>query len=151
MANQIIGQCRVNRSGILIRALIIVFIIISAVLAVIQYKNNVTFIAQLMGISWGALAGAFLAPFLYGLYWKGVTRAGVWAGFITGVGLTVANMFFGFIKSPINAGAMAMIAGLLIVPFISLITPKLKKSEIEDVFICYDEKVTITKKHSLED
>ena len=23
-----------------------------------------------------------------------------------------ANMFFGFIKSPINAGAMAMIAGL---------------------------------------
>ena len=116
-----------------------------------QYKSNVTFIAQLMGISWGALAGAFLAPFLYGLYWKGVTRAGVWAGFITGVGLTVANMFFGFIKSPINAGAMAMIAGLLIVPFISLITPKLKKSEIEDVFICYDEKVTITKKHSLED
>ena len=110
-----------------------------------------TFIAQLVGISWGALAGAFLAPFLYGLYWKGVTRAGVWAGFITGVGLTVANMFFGFIKSPINAGAMAMIAGLLIVPFISLITPKLKKSEIEDVFICYDEKVTITKKHSLED
>ena len=36
------------------------------------------FIAQLMGISWGALAGAFLAPFLYGLYWKGVTRASVW-------------------------------------------------------------------------
>ena len=36
-----------------------------------------TFIAQLMGISWGALAGAFLAPFLYGLYWKRVTRAAV--------------------------------------------------------------------------
>ena len=133
------------------RLLIVVFIAISVVIAIVQYKSNVTFIAQLMGISWGALAGAFLAPFLYGLYWKGVTRAGVWAGFITGVGLTVANMFFGFIKSPINAGAMAMIAGLLIVPFISLITPKLKKSEIEDVFICYDEKVTITKKHSLED
>ena len=127
--------------------LIVFFIVVSVVIAL----DPPTFIAQLMGISWGALAGAFLAPFLYGLYWKGVTRAGVWAGFITGVGLTVANMFFGFIKSPINAGAMAMIAGLLIVPFISLITPKLKKSEIEDVFICYDEKVTITKKHSLED
>ena len=129
------------------QVLIVFFIVVSVVIAL----DPPTFIAQLMGISWGALAGAFLAPFLYGLYWKGVTRAGVWAGFITGVGLTVANMFFGFIKSPINAGAMAMIAGLLIVPFISLITPKLKKSEIEDVFICYDEKVTITKKHSLED
>lgn len=129
------------------QVLIVFFIVLSVAIAL----DPPTFIAQLMGISWGALAGAFLAPFLYGLYWKGVTRAGVWAGFITGVGLTVANMFFGFIKSPINAGAMAMIAGLLIVPFISLITPKLKKSEIEDVFICYDEKVTITKKHSLED
>ena len=129
------------------QVLIVFFIVVSVVIAL----DPPTFIAHLMGISWGALAGAFLAPFLYGLYWKGVTRAGVWAGFITGVGLTVANMFFGFIKSPINAGAMAMIAGLLIVPFISLITPKLKKSEIEDVFICYDEKVTITKKHSLED
>lgn len=129
------------------QVLIVFFIVLSVAIAL----DPPTFIAQLMGISWGALAGAFLAPFLYGLYWKGVTRAGVWAGFITGVGLTVANMFFGFIKSPINAGAMAMIAGLLIVPLISLITPKLKKSEIEDVFICYDEKVTITKKHSLED
>ena len=39
---------------------------------------RVTFIAQLMGVSWGALAGAFLAPFLYGLYWKGVTKAACW-------------------------------------------------------------------------
>ena len=26
-----------------------------------------------------ALAGSFLAPFMYGLYWKGVTAAGCWA------------------------------------------------------------------------
>ena len=53
-----------------------VFIVVSVVIAL----DPPTFIAQLMGISWGALAGAFLAPFLYGLYWKGVTRGGVWAG-----------------------------------------------------------------------
>lgn len=58
---------------IYIRALIVFFIVISVVLAL----NPPTFIAQLMGISWGALAGAFLAPFLYGLYWRGVTKAGV--------------------------------------------------------------------------
>ena len=49
------------------RCLIVVFVAISVVLAIIQYKSSVTFIAQLMGVSWGALAGAFLAPFLYGL------------------------------------------------------------------------------------
>ena len=52
------------------KGLIVVFIGISVVLAIIQYKSSVTFIAQLMGVSWGALAGAFLAPFMYGLYWK---------------------------------------------------------------------------------
>ena len=60
------------------RALIIVFIAISVVIAIVQYKSNITFIAQLMGVSWGALAGAFLAPFLYGLYWKKATKAAVW-------------------------------------------------------------------------
>ena len=99
-----------------------------------------------MGISWGALAGAFLAPFLYGLYWKGVTRAGVWQGFITGVGLTGCEYVFWIYKISDQCRRNGMIAGLLIVPFISLITPKLKKSEIEDVFICYDEKSNDYKK-----
>ena len=50
------------------RVLIVVFIIVSAALALVQYNSSITFIAQLMGISWGALAGAFLGPFLWGLY-----------------------------------------------------------------------------------
>ena len=53
------------------RILVVFFIVVSAAIAIVQAKSAVTFIAQLMGISWGALAGAFLAPFLYGLYWKG--------------------------------------------------------------------------------
>ena len=109
-----------------------------------------TFIAQLMGISWGALAGAFLAPFLYGLYWKRVTRAAVWASFITGVGITVSNLFLHYIASPINAGAVAMIAGLVVVPLVSIITPKPEAKTVEQIFACYEETVTITKKRSLE-
>lgn len=120
---------------IFIRVLIVFFIIISVVLAL----NPPTFIAQLMGISWGALAGAFLAPFLYGLYWKGVTKAGVWASFICGVGITVSNMFFKFIASPINAGAAAMIVGLIVTPVVSLISPKLNKDFLDKIFKCYDE------------
>lgn len=120
---------------IYIRALIVFFIVISVILAL----NPPTFIAQLMGISWGALAGAFLAPFLYGLYWKGVTKAGVWASFICGVGITVSNMFFKFIASPINAGAAAVIVGLIVTPVVSLISPKLNSTLLDKIFQCYDE------------
>ena len=88
---------------------------------------------------------------MYGLYWKGVTRAGVWAGFISGVGITVANMFIGFIESPINAGAVAMAAGLVVVPVVSLITPRPDKEKVDDIFACYDEKVTISRKRSLQE
>ena len=128
------------------QVLVVFFIVLSVVIAM----DPPTFIAQLMGISWGALAGAFLAPFMYGLYWKGVTRAAVWASFASGVGITVLNLFFHFIASPINAGAVAMVAGLIVVPVVSVLTPKLKKERVDEIFACYDEKVTITKKRSLE-
>lgn len=133
---------------IYIRVLIVFFIVISVVLAL----NPPTFIAQLMGISWGALAGAFLAPFLYGLYWKGVTKAGVWASFICGVGITVSNMFFKFIASPINAGAAAMIVGLIVTPVVSLISPKLDKKFLEGTFQCYDETISnVSRKEYLKE
>jgi len=131
----------------IMQVLIIFFIVLSVVIAL----DPPTFIAQLMGISWGALAGAFLAPFLYGLYWKGVTKAAVWASFIGGVGITLANMIHPFFNSPINAGAAAMIAGLIIVPVVSLITPKMDKNTVDTIFECYDEVVTITKRTSLEE
>ena len=129
------------------RIMLVFFVVISVIIAL----DPPTFIAQLMGISWGALAGAFLAPFLYGLYWKGVTKAAVWASFACGVGLTVANMFFKFIESPINAGAIAMVTGLIVVPVVSLITPKMKKEKVEEIFNCYDETVTVHKRRSIEE
>ena len=138
------------------RGLIVVFIAVSVVLAIIQYKSNVTFIAQLMGISWGALAGAFLAPFLYGLYWKRTSRIAVWASFIFSSVVMLANMlvksaFPPILQSPINAGAFCMIAGLVMVPVISLITPKLPQDHLAQVFSCYDRKVTVTVKDSIGD
>ena len=129
------------------RIMLVFFVVISVVIAL----DPPTFIAQLMGISWGALAGAFLAPFLYGLYWKGVTKAAVWASFACGVGITVANMFIKFIASPINAGAVAMVAGLIVVPIVSLITPKMKKEEVENAFECLEETVVVRKKRSIEE
>ena len=77
-----------RRKVVVMRVLIVFFIVISLMIAL----NPPTFIAQLMGISWGALAGAFLAPFMMGLYWRNTTTASVWACFTWGVGLTVVNM-----------------------------------------------------------
>lgn len=130
---------------ITMRVLLVFFIVVSVLLSL----NPPTFIAQLMGYSWGALAGAFLAPFLWGLYWKKTTKLSVWVCFIFGVGFTVANMFLKFIASPINAGAVTMLAGLVIVPLVSLITPKLSKEKVDGIFSCYDEKVTVEKRYSL--
>lgn len=127
--------------------LVVFFIAVSVLLA----WNPPTFIAQLMGISWGALAGAFLAPFLYGLYWKRVTKASVWASFAVGVGITVSNMVIGYIESPINAGAFAMAAGLVVVPVVSLLTPKPEREQVDQIFECYEEKVVISRKSSLGD
>ena len=139
---------------LIMRALIVVFIAISVVLAILQYKSNVTFIAQLMGVSWGALAGAFLAPFLYGLYWKGVSTAGVWASFVFSTVVMLANVaargsFPVILQSPINAGAFCMVAGLIIVPVVSLFTPKPDRVLVDSVFSCYERKVTVTVKDSI--
>ena len=133
------------------RILVVVFVIVSSAIAIFQYYGNFAFIAQLMGISWGALAGAFLAPFLYSLYWKKVTKAAVWASFAVGVGLTVSNMFFGYISSPINAGAIAMVAGLVVVPLVSLVTPKMDRNKVDEMFSCYETKVLVSTKNSLEE
>ena len=130
---------------LLIRMLIVFFIALSVVLAL----DPPTFIAQLMGISWGALAGAFLAPLLYGLYWKKVTAASVWTCFIFAVVLTVSNIFLKFFPSSIIAGAVAMVAGLVIVPVVSLLTAKPSDSKVDAIFSCYEERVSVPQNRSL--
>ncbi len=138
----------------IIRVLIAVFIVISVIIAIVQHKSNVSFIAQLMGVSWGALAGAFLAPFLYGLYWKRVSKASVWVSFIFSTVVMLGNMlakdiFPQILKSPINAGAFCMIAGLVIVPVVSLFTRAPDKSVTDNVFLCYDKKVLVSQKDAI--
>ncbi|MDO4581658.1 MAG: sodium/solute symporter [Bacillota bacterium] len=129
-----------------LRGLLVFFIAVSVILAL----DPPTFIAQLMGISWGALAGSFLAPFIFGLYWKRVTRTAVWASFASGVGITVSNMLLHYIASPINAGAIAMLAGLAIVPLVSLLGKKPEQAHIDGIFNCYEEKVLVARKYHLK-
>lgn len=160
-ARSVKGKQMSEKSQLLcIRLLVVFFIAVSSVLAIVQAKSSVTFIAQLMGISWGALAGAFLAPFLYGLYWKRTTNAAVWVSFIVGVAIMCGCMFCTFtgkefispfFTSPINAGVLAMVAGLIIVPIVSLFTRVKDKDEVEKMFNCYEKEVTVRALTSLMD
>ena len=138
---------------ITLRIFIAVFVIISAVIALLQHMFNISSIAQLMGISWGALAGAFLAPFLYGLYWKRTTRAACWVSFGFSVVVMIANMlarsaFPTIIQSPVNCGAFVMLVSLVLVPVVSLLTPAPKQDAVDGMFTCYDvESVAPAKEH----
>ncbi len=131
----------------LMQIFVVAFVAVSVILAF----DPPTFIAQMMGVSWGGLAGAFLAPFLYGLYSKKITKLSVWASYIVGVGFTVFNMLTSWIPSPINAGAITMIAGLIVVPVVSAVTPKPDKEKVDEIFTCYDETVTVHRTKSLEE
>ena len=145
-----------KKQVLIMRILVLFFIAVSAVIALFQYNTKSNFIAQLMGISWGALAGAFLAPFLFSLYWKKTTKAACWVSFIFGSVLMIANMLFRahfpqILQSPINCGAVAMLAGLVIVPLVSLITPKPNAQFVEDTFACYNKQTHAKAKESLGD
>ena len=132
---------------LIIRGLVALFIAISSIVAVVQYKSNLTFIAQFMGISWGALAGSFLAPLFYGLYWKRASNAAVWCCFVFSTLFMTANMlcrdvFPAILKSPINAGAFAMLAGLAIVPVVSMFSKPKDRQSVENCFACYEQTTT---------
>ncbi len=147
-------KMREKKQLLTMRIFVLVFIAVSAVIAIIQHNSSVTFIAQLMGISWGALAGAFLAPFLYGLYWKKVTSTAVWTNFAFSTIVMILSMakptlLPQIIRSPIQAGAFCMLFGLLLVPAVSLITKKPRKEHIDSLFSCYEKTVTVTVKDSI--
>ncbi len=138
-----------KRQMLTMRVFIVFFIAVSAIIAIVQAKSSVTFIAQLMGVSWGALAGAFLAPFMLGLYMKRITKAAVWCSFVSGVGIMSVNLICtltgtpfinAFWSSPINAGVLAMLSGLVIVPVVSIIGGGKAKKNAEPIFVCYTKK-----------
>ncbi len=140
-----------------IRLFILLFIVISAVIAIYQYHQSNLLIAQMMGVSWGALAGAFLAPFLYGLYWKKTTRAAVVTSFVFGVSLELCQLIISLglwnvseipvlsfvFRNSLYSGVFAMLGGLILVPIVSLLTQKTAPANVEEKFTCYRRTATV--------
>ena len=161
LKGRVIKSMDEKKQLLVMRVLIVVFIAISAVIAIIQVNSPVAFIAQAMGVSWGAMAGAFLAPFLYGLYWKGATKAScVVSFFFSSVFMTLVMLinlgviptnFLGVLNNPIYAGAFCMLIGLVIIPVISLLSPKPDRALVANAFSCYEKKVTVRQTEALGD
>lgn len=116
---------------LLMRILCGLFVILSFMVAVTPNS-----ILSLMSFSWGTVAGAFLAPFIYGLYWKGTTKIGAWAGFIAGFTVSIAGAVIYKMSAAVapNIGAVAMLVSLIVVPVASLLTKKMPQTHIEKVF-----------------
>lgn len=116
---------------LLMRGLCGLFVIFSFLVA--STPNS---ILSLMSFSWGTVAGAFLAPFLFGLYWKRTTKAGAWAGFIVGFAVSVAGAIITKMNASTapNIGAVAMLASLAVVPVVSLLTAKMPEKHLDKVF-----------------
>jgi len=150
-----------KRKVLLMRIFIVFFIAVSAIIAIVQAKSPVLFISQMMGVSWGALAGAFLAPFMYGLYMKKVSKTAVWVNFVLGIGISGAsfvcnltgvkfdNAVLEYFKSPINAGMLAMLLGIVITPIITFIAPAKDMERVEKIFACYNKKITVSYKQAI--
>ena len=164
-----------KKQMLIMRILLACFIIISAVIAIFQKIKQLSGIASLMGISWGALAGAFLAPFLYGLYSKKITKSAVWTSFASGVLVMAFSLIYKmagwtFLKATFSSGevldfgnavvmgAIAMILGLIEVPLVSLCTYRYEKKKgildaekTDAMFNCFKGKVVVERKDSLGD
>ncbi|HHW44988.1 sodium/solute symporter [Desulfofundulus thermobenzoicus] len=117
---------------LLLRILCLLFIVLSLILALAKPA----IILSLMAMSWGTVAGAFLAPYLYGLFWRGTTAAGAWAGILGGLGISIVpSLYFHLDPGVIPmVGCLAMIIPLLVVPAVSLITPPLPAEVLDRAF-----------------
>jgi SSS family solute:Na+ symporter len=105
---------------LLLRVLCIVFVILSAVLAVAQLDVIVT----MMSLSWGTLAGCFIGPYIFGIYSKKASLKGAWLSIIGGLVTTFTLIIvFALLDAPKGATAMQFIkAGIGRSPLIGVIT-----------------------------
>ncbi len=152
----------------LLKIFVVVFILVSAGLAAFMEYGPKEFtkdIASLMGISWGAISGAFIGPFFYGLYWKKTTKASIWASFIFGVLIAVVSLilsltgvnsklmannilWFDFADS-IYMGVLGMAVSFIIVPIVSSFTKK--PENVDQIFMCYERRVIVPEGEVLVD
>ncbi|MBQ7119038.1 MAG: sodium:solute symporter [Oscillospiraceae bacterium] len=128
---------------LLTRLLCLAFIACSFIFA----TQNIPIIVNLMSFSWGVVSGCFIGPYIWGLFSKKTTKAGAYAGALSGllvVGIatlviTLTSDFATAAKMSPEMGVSAMAVSLVIVPLVSAFTKVEDKQKVDEIFSCYDE------------
>ncbi len=119
-----------DRSVAMMRFLSVIFIIISYFIS--RYQIGV--IVTLMSLSWGAVAGAFAGPYIYGLFWKGATKKGAYGGLLSGLGTEIILFYvLGPANSPL-AASIAMVVPFIVIPLVSWATRGPDKNLLDRAF-----------------
>lgn len=126
-----------ERQTLIMRLLCIAFVILSLVIA---FGMQDTPIVTLMSFSWGSLAGSFLAPFVFGLFWKRTTRQGAFAGMLAGLATSLLAPLLGLVPDTVYGGVLAMAVSLITVPLVSLFTRQPVPTRMEKAALSVAEK-----------
>jgi SSS family solute:Na+ symporter/sodium/proline symporter len=129
-----------KKQMVVMRAFCLVFVALSFLFA----SLNISFIVNLMSFSWGVVAGSFIGPFIWGLYGKFVTKAGAWAGLLTGPVVVGGLLIYNTLRIGFEAakglspqfGVTAMAISFVLVPVVSLLTKNrgYEQGHVERVF-----------------
>ncbi len=137
-----------KKVNVLLRVLCLVFVGVSALLAILKIDA----IVSMMSLSWGLLAGCFFGPYVMGLYSKKINKAGAYASIFATILLTIAMIvglgcwqtncgtFSQVIKAGIGRspliGVCSMVASIIVTPMFSAIFKKYapNKEFVEEIF-----------------
>ncbi|WP_113673614.1 sodium:solute symporter family transporter [Vallitalea guaymasensis] len=113
------------------KVLCVVFVALSYIVATSDSP-----ILNLASLSWGAVSGCLLAPYLLGLYWKKATKQGVWVGMLTALSIVIYGVSkYGFGSSNIpTVGALAIVVPIITMSIVSLVTESYEERHINYIF-----------------
>lgn len=126
-----------TNTTVLMRVLCLVFVAVSALLAIAQIDAIVT----MMSLSWGLLAGCFIGPYVLGLYSKKINKMGAYSSIIATLTITITliivlgivttpdgtsfgNILKAGIKRSPFIGVVCMATSFIVTPIVSLLTAK---------------------------
>jgi SSS family solute:Na+ symporter len=119
-----------DRSVAMMRFLSAIFIIVSYFLSRFQIR----ILVYLMSLSWGVVSGSFAAPYILGLYSRKVTKAGAYAGLLSGTALMIILFFaLGSSRSPL-AASIAIVVPFVVTPLVSRFTQAPAKELLDKAF-----------------